>query len=187
MDTVHKGLFGTSGIRGDAEEFLTNQFCFDIGRAYANFLTKHKQYQSVAVGCDPRKSSPRIKNSIISGLVHEGVEVFDEGVVPIPAMNHILQVSSSYSGSIMITGSHIKPHLNGMKFFAFGEEILKDHEKEIEQIYQQLQNKANASTTGMDDIHKENRAKEEYQENLISFEHCSYLRFSPVSKMLMYG
>jgi len=32
-----RNLFGTSGIRGDAQSLFTNQFCFDIGRAFARF------------------------------------------------------------------------------------------------------------------------------------------------------
>jgi len=98
-----RNLFGTSGIRGDAQSlFIQLQFCFDIGRAFARFLTAHKQNGEVAVGMDPRPSSPRIKDGLISGLNFEGRKVNDQGVVPIPSLNYLLKVSPSCAGSIMI-------------------------------------------------------------------------------------
>ncbi len=138
-------LFGTSGIRGEAETLLTDQFCFDLGRTFALFLTNHNTPGWIAIGMDPRDSSPRIKAATIAGLLYEGREVFDEGVSPIPAINWILKVEPRFAGSIMITGSHIKAHLNGLKFFAFGEEILKDHEEEITSIYTAEKDKVAAS------------------------------------------
>lgn len=131
-------LFGTSGIRGPAQTLLINQFCFDIGRTFGRFLEKHQQLGSVAIGMDPRSSSNRIKGAVAAGLAFAGREVLDEGVTPVPAMNYILIVGPNLAGSIMISGSHIKRELNGIKFFAFKEEILKEHEKEIEEIYRQI-------------------------------------------------
>jgi phosphomannomutase/phosphoglucomutase len=128
-------LFGTTGIRGDAKELFTDQFSFDLGRTFAIFLKNEHQVGKVAVGIDPRESSPRIRAAYASGLIYEGFEVFDEGVAPIPAMNYILKAEPSFAGSTMVSGSHIKPHLNGLKFFAFGEEIQKDHEAKIDKIY----------------------------------------------------
>lgn len=133
-------LFGTSGIRGHAKD-LTNQFVFDIGRAFAGFLDKYKQKGMVAVGMDTRESSPRIKKAFSLGIRKEGYEVVDMGIVPVPAMNFILMPSDMFVGSCMITGSHIKRHSNGMKFFAFNEEIMKKHEREIEEIYSKIKNR----------------------------------------------
>lgn len=173
MLKTKRSLFGTSGIRGEADTLFTDQFSFDLGRAFAIFLRENNQSGLVAVGMDPRESSPRIKKAIISGLVYEGREVFDEGVVPIPAINYILKIDSAFAGSLMVSGSHIKPHLNGVKFFAFGEEILKEHEAQIEEIYKQIKEKI----TFNDKFHlavKENRAREAYQEYLLSLKKYDY-------------
>ncbi|OGM16512.1 hypothetical protein A2V55_02425 [Candidatus Woesebacteria bacterium RBG_19FT_COMBO_37_29] len=160
-------LFGTSGIRGSADDLFTNQFCFDIGRTYSLFLKSHNEMGAIAIGMDPRGSSPRIKEAIISGLVFAGREVFDEGATPIPAVNYILKVDNMFSGSLMVSGSHIKADLNGIKFFAFKEEILKVNEKEIEQIY--AANKDKIKYTSLNkNITNENRANESYQEYLFS-------------------
>jgi phosphomannomutase/phosphoglucomutase len=168
---MNKSLFGTSGIRGSAEDLFTNQFSFDLGRTFSIFLKNHSEKGWVAIGMDPRDSSPRIKSYVIKGLVYEGREVFDEGVVPVPAMNWILKVETAFSGSIMISGSHIKAELNGAKFFAFGEEILKEHEEEINSIYNQIKNKTGVGT--VDDkklaiVVIESRAKDSYVEYLLS-------------------
>ena len=61
-------LFGTSGIRGDAEGLFTSQFCFDITQAFIQFLKNHDLLGPLAVGYDPRPSSPRIKDEILNGL-----------------------------------------------------------------------------------------------------------------------
>ena len=125
-------LFGTSGIRGNVAKFFTNQLCFDLGRTFIQFLDKHQQTGPIAVGMDPRKSSSRIKGALFQGLALSGRELFDEGVLPVPAMNWLLK-KASLAGTVMVTGSHVKAELNGMKFFAFNEEILKSHEEEIRQ------------------------------------------------------
>ena len=158
-------LFGTSGIRGSAEDLFTNQFCFDIGRTFSLFLKSHQEMGAVALGMDPRGSSPRIKEAIISGLIFEGRDVFDEGATPIPAINYILKVDSLFSGSIMVSGSHIKADLNGVKFFVFSEEILKENEKEIEQIYEKNKNKIKYLSHNKN-VTNENRANEAYQDYL---------------------
>lgn len=128
-------LFGTSGIRGSAKDLFTNQFCFDLGRSFAKFLQKYNLSGSIAVGSDPRESSPRIKQYLCAGLIYEKMKVIDEGIVPIPSLNWLLK-STDYIGSVMITGSHIKEDQNGLKFFAFKDEISKQQEQEITQIYQ---------------------------------------------------
>ncbi len=157
-------LFGTSGIRGSPETLFTNQFCFDIGRTFAKFLDNHGQSGPVAVGMDPRGSSPRILKVLETGLIFAGREVVDQGAVPVPALNWVLKVSP-YAGSLMVSGSHVSANLNGIKFFAFKEEILKENEKEITEIYQDLKEKTSYTKKGFH-TKEENRAKESYQEML---------------------
>lgn len=163
-------LFGTSGIRGDAETLFTNQFCFDIGRTFSIFLSNHKAKGWIALGNDPRESSPRIKMYLTLGLLYEKREVYDEGVSPIPAINYILKTDTGFAGSVMVSGSHIKPHLNGLKFFAFGEEILKEHEAEINEIYSKIKNKIKFTkqTFNQNEVHEETKANESYIGYLIA-------------------
>jgi phosphomannomutase len=166
-------LFGTSGIRGPSNSLFTHQFCFDIGRAFSLFLNKYKEDKAIAIGMDPRGSSPRIKDDLISGILYEKREVYDEGASPVPAINHILKIKPELSGSIMVSGSHIKADLNGIKFFAFGEEILKKHEIEIEEEYNGIKEKKEFIKIS-NNIHIDNDANESYQENLLKIANKPY-------------
>ena len=159
------GLFGTSGIRGDAEKLFTNQFCFDIGRTFAQFLEQHNTLGPIAIGMDSRPSSPRIRDGLFKGLATGGIELFDEGICPIPAINWILK-AAPVSASLMITGSHINTKLNGVKFYAFEEEITKEHEKEIENSYRTLKKQRQNIPTEEPEVHQESRAQELYIEML---------------------
>lgn len=160
-------LFGTSGIRGDAQILFTNQFCFDIGRTFAHLLYFYKQSGPVAIGMDPRSSSPRIMSAIISGLVYSKKIVFSQGASPTPAINYVIK-TASYVGSIMVTGSHIAPNLNGVKFFLFGKEILKKDEKLLEKIYTKIKEKVPYRSFFDNLVKEENKANENYEEMLIT-------------------
>ena len=159
-------LFGTSGIRGEAEKLFTNQFCFDIGRTFVKFLENHHQQGPITVGMDPRGSSPRILEALEAGLIAADRDVVDQGATPVPAMNWVLKIAP-YAGSIMVTGSHIGANLNGLKFFTFKEEILKNHEKEISEIYEKIKGEIKFQKN-KHIIEEENRANEGYQEMLIN-------------------
>ena len=141
-------LFGTSGIRGDAARLFTEQFCFDIGRTFSKFLTNLGIRGSIAIGMDPRESSDRIKYDIAKGICYENRNVFDEGLAPSPAMNYILIADDTVAGSIMITGSHIRSDFNGVKFFMGYREILKEEEKEIENIYENIKDNVSCEDKG---------------------------------------
>ena len=162
-----KSLFGTTGIRGPADTLFTDQFSFDIGRTFAIFLSDNNLNGAVAVGMDPRESSPRIKKAFVNGLNSEKRKVYDEGITCIPSMNYILQINNSLTGSSMISGSHIKEDLNGIKFFAFGEEILKEHEHIIENIYWDLKGKVGFTGKEPETV-SESKAKDEYIKRLVS-------------------
>src|SRR4030043_1706516 len=173
-----QSLFGTSGIRGEGEKLFTNQFCFDIGRAFAQFLDKYSQRGPVAVGMDPRGSSPRILEALEVGLNEVGRQVVDQGSVPVPAMNWVLKIAP-YAGSVMVTGSHIAADLNGLKFFAFKEEISKKHEKEISGIYHQIKSKVKYQRK-KPVVEEEERAGESYQEMLVNLADAPYPKWKMV-------
>ena len=130
-------LFGTSGVRGPAATLFTSEFCQKLGVSFARFLSNHQQLGPVCIGIDNRQSSPRIQSSLLQGLALQGREVVNLGVVPVPAA-HYAHLSSSFVGAIMVTGSHIDTESNGVKFFAFKEEITKSHESEIESIFDNI-------------------------------------------------
>lgn len=159
-------LFGTSGIRGSADSFLTNQFCFDIGRSFSTFLDNYHQVGPIVLGMDPRDSGPRILNSFASGLIYSGRKVISAGYCPIPALNYIL-IKDSVAGSVMVSGSHIEKKMNGLKFFALKEEILKKHEQELENIFERI-NKNDAYKDLAEGVAQGKKAQKYYQEMLLN-------------------
>lgn len=132
-------LFGTDGIRGDAEKLFTSQFCFDIGRSFVKFLSQKKfKNKVIAFGMDSRSSSARIKKAVMSGI-NSDWQISDEGIIPTPALNYFTQQKNC--AGIMVTGSHIDIELNGLKFFVNEKEFSKSDEKIIEQIYSEKKEK----------------------------------------------
>ncbi len=128
-------LFGTNGIRGDAQKLFTNEFCFDIGVSFGKFLLEKNKKGSLVIGMDPRDSSERIKKSFLQGFsTTSNWTLLDEGIIPIPCLNYFVK-EKQLAGGVMVSGSHIKEELNGLKFFVDEEEITKENEKEIEKIY----------------------------------------------------
>lgn len=130
-------LFGTSGIRGPAATLFTPQFCFDLGRTFALFLDRNGQIGTVSVGIDTRTSSPHLSQNIIAGLRFGGRDVVHLGAIPVPAANYSL-LSMAVVAAVMVTGSHIDIESNGVKFFANKEEIGKEQEAEISELYFQI-------------------------------------------------
>jgi len=161
-----KKLFGTSGIRGDAKSLFTKEFCFDIGRTFVEFLKRKNSLSPIAIGMDPRESSSRIKSDLFLGLKTAGVELFDEGVVPIPSINWLI-INTLIKSAIMVTGSHLAPNLNGVKFYAHNEEISYDDQVEIEKIYYEIKDDKNAINVNINPF-MEDRAKELYTNLLLN-------------------
>ncbi len=106
-------LFGTSGIRGRVDDFLTPEFAVRAGLSFAALL---QNKGSVLVGRDVRVSSQLIENALISGLLAGGVDTLECGVVPTPAMLFAIK-KLHYSGGVMVTGSHTPASTTGLLFF----------------------------------------------------------------------
>jgi phosphomannomutase/phosphoglucomutase len=68
------------------------------------------------------------------------LELFDEGIAPVPSMNWLIKNTEIIAG-IIITGSHIAPELNGVKFYAHDEEVSAEDQKNIESLYKELKEK----------------------------------------------
>ena len=124
-----KRLFGTFGVRRVANEVLTPEFASKLASAYGS-VVKGK----VAVGGDPRTSTPMIKHAVMAGLLSSGCQVIDLGILPTPAVQYA--VRNYYDGGVIITASHNPPQYNGIKFVdQDGIGIKEEMELEIEAIF----------------------------------------------------
>ena len=113
-----KRLFGTDGVRGIANEFLTCELATDIGKALGEVLIgAHSQIKpKVIIGSDTRISSDMLVSAISAGLTAVGCDCYTLGVVPTPAVAYLVRECGARAG-VMISASHNPYNYNGIKIF----------------------------------------------------------------------
>lgn len=128
-------LFGTDGIRGrvGTQELLNSSLAFQIGLCAGKVWQKlNNELAPVILGQDSRNSSDLLAMALTEGLVTAGVEVWNLGLCPTPAVAHLTNMSKAMGG-IMISASHNPPEDNGIKFFgANGSKLSTLVQKQIE-------------------------------------------------------
>lgn len=127
--------FGTDGIRGIANEELTPELAFRLGRIGSHVLTKEAENKpKILVGRDTRISGYMLESALIAGILSTGVEVMTLGVVSTPGVAYLTRVMNA-DGGIMISASHNPVEDNGIKFFgADGYKLTEEQEAEIESL-----------------------------------------------------
>ncbi|EMA44492.1 phosphoglucosamine mutase [Halococcus saccharolyticus] len=102
-------LFGSSGIRGVANETVTPSFCLRVGMAVGTVVGGER----VAVGRDTRATGGMFANAVVSGLQSVGCDVDRLGALPTPGVQ--LYAERESVPAVMITASHNPPEYNGIK------------------------------------------------------------------------
>ena len=122
-------LFGTDGVRGVANRDLTAELALDLAVAAAHVLGEvgaiSKNRPKAIVGQDSRASGEFLEAAIVAGLSSAGVDVYKVGVLPTPAIAHLVASTGADLG-VMISASHNPMPDNGIKFFAKGGGKLDD-------------------------------------------------------------
>ncbi|WP_236796688.1 phosphoglucosamine mutase [Amycolatopsis sp. GM8] len=127
-------LFGTDGVRGLANGDLTPELALSVAASAARVLAAHdRSHRPVAVvGRDPRASGEMLEAAVVAGLASAGADVLRVGVLPTPAVAHLVGGLDADLG-VMISASHNPMPDNGIKLFAAGGHKLPDGiEDEIE-------------------------------------------------------
>jgi len=130
-----KQLFGTDGIRGEANIYpITPEMALKVGKAVAlHFKNKNKKCK-IVIGKDTRKSGYMLEHALTSGILSVGVDVFLVGPMPTPAISHLIN-SLNCNVGIVISASHNPAKDNGIKIFGSdGFKLSDKEEKEIEKI-----------------------------------------------------
>ncbi len=109
-------VFRNYDIRGEYGSQLTANMVNKIAKAYAIFANPKK----VVVGMDCRNSSQEIKDNVIQGLMDQGVDVTDIGLVSTDVL-YFATWNYKFDGGIMITASHMPTQYNGLKFLRLDE------------------------------------------------------------------
>ncbi|MBM4240835.1 MAG: phosphomannomutase [Euryarchaeota archaeon] len=114
-------------IRGIVNSEITNEFASNLGNVIGNFVSPEKV---VVVGRDMNPASQMVKRSITSGIMAAGIDVFDFGVAPIPAIHYGM---SLYDSNVMITvtASHMRPEDITIKIFSDHEIHLEKHAEKV--------------------------------------------------------
>lgn len=127
--------FGTDGVRGIANQELSPELAFRLGRVGGYVLTRHVgEHPKVLVARDTRISGEMLESALIAGLVSVGIEVMRVGVISTPGVAYLTRTQGA-SASVMISASHNPVQDNGIKFFGSdGFKLSDDQEAEIEEL-----------------------------------------------------
>ena len=128
MMTEH---FGTDGVRGKANKYLTPEFVLSLSRAIAAILVPDGG--RVIIGRDTRTSGPMLEAALSAGLASSGLDVCLAGIIPTPAISFLIKDERADLG-IVISASHNPPEDNGIKLFnRQGLKLSQDEETKIEE------------------------------------------------------
>lgn len=109
-------LFGTDGVRGIANDELTADLAYKLGRAGAFVLTEGAHKPKILVGMDTRISGDMLEAALVSGILSVGAEAICVGVIPTPAIAYLTRKYNADAG-VVISASHNPVEYNGIKFF----------------------------------------------------------------------
>ncbi|WP_297732616.1 phosphoglucosamine mutase [uncultured Maricaulis sp.] len=112
-----KKYFGTDGVRGQTNAFpMTAETALRLGMAAGRHFVRHSGRHSVVIGKDTRLSGYMIESALVAGFTSVGMDVFQFGPLPTPAVALMTRSLRADLG-VMITASHNPYHDNGIKLF----------------------------------------------------------------------
>ncbi|MFC0360163.1 phosphoglucosamine mutase [Kytococcus schroeteri] len=137
-------LFGTDGARGLANADITPELALGLSLSAAREVLssadasgpsvpaasaaedpEHSVRAHAIVGRDPRASGEFLSAATVAGLASAGLDVYDAGVLPTPAIAFLTKTTHASLGA-MLSASHNPMPDNGIKFFAEGGYKLPD-------------------------------------------------------------
>lgn len=126
--------FGTDGVRGVANQELTPELAYKIGRCGGYVLTGQAEKPTIVIGLDTRISGPMLEAALVAGLLSIGASVIRIGVVSTPAVAYLTRELKA-DAAVMISASHNPVADNGIKFFGGdGYKLSDETELEIERL-----------------------------------------------------
>lgn len=132
-------LFGTDGVRGEANTKLPPELAYRMGRAATIFFGRHSEgTPQILIGRDTRISGEMLEAALVAGICSAGGHAVLAGIVPTPAVAYLARKLHAAAG-IVISASHNPFGDNGIKFFGGNGYKLPDKvEDEIEQIVRDI-------------------------------------------------
>lgn len=126
-------LFGTDGIRGCANTWpITPDVALKVGMAVGTRFRRGNHRHRVVIGKDTRLSGYMIETALVAGFTSVGMDVFQIGPMPTPAVAMLTRSLRADLG-VMISASHNPYSDNGIKIFGpDGYKLSDTVEREIE-------------------------------------------------------
>lgn len=123
--------FGTSGLRAPVADMTDLEVYINTRGylAYAAAAGDVKAGDTVAIGGDLRPSTERLLKAVARAIADAGLAVEHLGRLPTPALAYYAMQKGR--ASVMVTGSHIPFHMNGIKYNRRAGEVLKSDEAGI--------------------------------------------------------
>src|ERR1700754_216410 len=127
--------FGTDGIRGRTNtSTLTPEIAMKAGMAAGRVFTRGVHRHRVVIRRDTPLSGYMIESALVSGFTAVGMDVFQFGPLPTPAVAMLTRSLRADLG-VMLSASHNQFADNGIKLFGpDGYKLSDDAETEIEQL-----------------------------------------------------
>ena len=109
-------LFGTDGVRGEANVTLLPEMAYRLGRAATLYFGKEDEQPLILIGRDTRISGEMFEAALTAGICSAGGRAMLAGVIPTPAIAYLARRHKAKAG-IVISATHNPFHDNGIKFF----------------------------------------------------------------------
>ena len=133
-------LFGTDGVRGEANTELTPELAYRLGRAATLYFGAHEEARPrILIGRDTRISGEMFEAALTAGICSAGGVAILAGIVPTPAIAYLAHKHRTQAG-IVISASHNPFGDNGIKFFGGDGYKLPDAvEDELEALVRRIE------------------------------------------------
>lgn len=129
-------IFGTDGARGIVNDDLTCDLAVKIGASVARVLKgkENKDKLNFLIGSDTRISKDMLTHAVATGVMSEGSNVINVGVLPTPAISFLTR-KYKMDGAFVISASHNPSKYNGIKVLdKNGIKLSEELEDECESI-----------------------------------------------------
>lgn len=114
---MQQRLFGTDGLRGHVNTYpLTADMVLRLGLAAGTLFRDGLRRHKVIIGKDTRLSGYVFESALTAGLCAAGMDVFQVGPLPTPAIAFLTRNMRADLG-VVISASHNPYDDNGIKFF----------------------------------------------------------------------
>lgn len=117
--------FGTDGFRGEANDELTADRAFAVGKFLGWYYSKDKEKARIVIGKDTRRSSYMFEYALCAGITATGADAYILHVTSTPSVAFVVK-TEDFDCGIMITASHNPYYDNGIKLINSNGEKMND-------------------------------------------------------------